>query len=57
MKYFAVCLFCGKRLCKAEDGSVIEVQCPHCKEQVEVIVTNGSVSASKSKGVTEAKQA
>lgn len=30
MKYFAVCPFCGKRLCKAEEGSKVEMQCPSC---------------------------
>ena len=44
MKYYAVCPFCGKKLCKAEEGSVVEVQCPQCKEQVEVVVSKGNVS-------------
>lgn len=47
MKYFAVCPFCGKRLCKAEEGSKVEMQCPACHEQVEVVVTKGMVSAYK----------
>lgn len=55
MKYFAVCPVCGKKLCKAEDGSVLEVQCPHCKEQVDVVVENGIVSVSKSKSTTHTK--
>lgn len=49
MKYFAVCPVCGKRLCKAEEGSVVEMQCPACKEQVEVVVTKNSVQTSKCK--------
>lgn len=58
MKLYAVCPFCGKKLCKAEDGSMVEVQCPHCKEQVDIVVTKGIVSTSKSKSeVAEAKQA
>lgn len=47
MKYFAVCPFCGKKLCKAEEGSKVEMQCPACHEQVEVSVAKGSVIASK----------
>ncbi len=47
MKYYAVCPFCGKRLCKAEEGSKVEMQCPACKEQVEVVVTNGIISTCK----------
>ena len=46
MKYFADCPFCGKRLCKAEEGSVVEVQCPHSNQQVEVVVTQRSVTTS-----------
>ena len=49
MKYFAVCPVCGKRLCKAEEGSIVEMQCPSCKEQVEVVVTANSVQTSKCK--------
>lgn len=49
MKYFAVCPVCGKRLCKAEEGSIVEMQCPACKEQVEVVVTKNSVQTSKCK--------
>ena len=55
MKYFVVCPFCGKRLCKAEEGSVVEVQCPHCKEQVEVVVTQGSVSTSTNRSASDQK--
>ena len=44
-----VCPVCGKRLCKAEEGSVVEMQCPACKEQVEVVVTKNSVQTSKCK--------
>lgn len=26
MKYFAICPVCGKRLCKAEEGSTVDVK-------------------------------
>lgn len=56
MKYFAVCPFCGKKLCKAKEGSVVVVQCPYCKEQVEIVVSLGSVNTSKSKEVSSAER-
>ena len=48
MKYFAICPVCGKRLCKAEEGSTVDIQCPDCKEQVEIIVTRETVSTKRS---------
>ena len=48
MKYFAICPVCGKRLCKAEEGSTVDIQCPDCKEQVEIIVTRETVSTKHS---------
>lgn len=47
MKYFAVCPCCGAKLCKAEEGSTVEMQCGHCKEHVEVIVTEDIVMTKK----------
>lgn len=44
MKYFAICPVCGKKLCKAEEGSTVDIQCPDCKEQVEIVVTKEAVS-------------
>jgi len=55
MKYFAVCPLCGKKLCKAEEGSQVEVQCPVCKQEVEVIVTKGTVITGKCNTTTEKK--
>ena len=45
MKYFAICPVCGKKLCKAEEGSSVDIQCPECKEQVEIVVSKLTVSA------------
>ncbi len=44
MKYFAICPVCGKRLCKAEEGSTIIIQCPECKDQIEIIVSKMTVN-------------
>lgn len=53
MKKYAVCPVCGQKLCKAEAGSVVEMVCPGCKQQVEVIVSQTSVTTKK----CETKQA
>ena len=34
MKKYVVCLECGRKLCKAEPGSVVEMYCPTCKKTV-----------------------
>lgn len=38
MKKYAVCLYCGHKLLKAEPGSVVEMVCPSCKTPLEVVV-------------------
>lgn len=47
MKYFAICPVCGKKLCKAEQGSSVDMQCPECHEQVEIKVTQETVSTTR----------
>ena len=47
MKLFAICPICGKKLCKAEEGSLVELQCPECKAQLEIVVTKEAVSAKR----------
>lgn len=47
MKKFAVCPLCGQKLCKAEEGSIVEMQCPSCKQYVEVTVQSDSVTTKK----------
>ncbi len=32
MKKYVVCGDCGRKLCKAEPGSVVELVCPKCKK-------------------------
>lgn len=44
MKLYATCPKCGKKFCRAKEGSEIEMQCPSCKEQVVVVVTDGAVT-------------
>lgn len=43
MKLFAICPFCGKKLCRAEEGSSVDMQCSECKSQVEIVVTEETV--------------
>lgn len=37
MKY-AMCPNCGKRLCKGESGTKVELECPKCGKLVSVII-------------------
>lgn len=37
MKY-AMCPNCGKRLCKGEPGTKVELECPKCGKSVSVII-------------------
>ena len=37
MKY-AMCPNCGRRLCKGEAGTKIEIQCPKCGENAIVVI-------------------
>ena len=47
MKLYAICPMCGKKLCKAEEGSTVDIQCPECKEHVEIDVTKETVSTKR----------
>jgi len=42
-KLFGTCPICGKKLCRANTGSSVEVVCPTCKKTVSVEVMNGRV--------------
>ena len=37
MKY-AMCPKCGRRLCKGENGTKVEMECPKCGEFASVII-------------------
>ena len=43
MKKYVVCLECGRKLCKAEPGSVVEMYCPTCKKTVYAEVRDDTV--------------
>lgn len=47
MKKFAVCPLCGQKLCKAKEGSIVEMQRPCCKQPVEVTVQSDAVITKK----------
>lgn len=47
MKLFAICPFCGKKLCRAEEGSSVDIQCSECKSQVEIVVTKETISTTR----------
>lgn len=42
MKY-ATCPNCGRRLCKVEIGSKVEIECPKCGEPVVVQVDDAAL--------------
>lgn len=41
MKY-AMCPNCGRRLCKGEPGTKVELECPKCGKPVSVIIDIGN---------------
>lgn len=45
MKY-AMCPNCGKRLCKGEPGTKVELECPKCGKLVSVIIDNDDLHIS-----------
>lgn len=45
MKY-AMCPNCGKRLCKGEPGTKVELECPKCGKFASVIIDNDDLHIS-----------
>lgn len=45
MKY-AMCPNCGKRLCKGESGTKVELECPKCGKFAYVIIENDNLHIS-----------
>lgn len=43
MKKYVVCGDCGRKLCKAEPGSVVELVCPKCKKPVVAMVKEDGI--------------
>lgn len=46
MKY-AMCPKCGRRLCKGENGTKVEIECPKCGEFSFVVIEEDYVCISK----------
>ncbi len=46
MKY-AMCPKCGRRLCKGENGTKVEMECPKCGEFASVIIDEDDIHISK----------
>lgn len=46
MKY-AMCPKCGRRLCKGENGTKVEMECPKCGEFASVIIEEDDVHISR----------
>lgn len=51
MKKYVVCLECGRKLCKAEPGSVVEMYCPTCKKTVYAEVRDDTVVSTQQEQV------
>ena len=43
----AMCPKCGRRLCKGENGTKVEVECPKCGEGASVIIEEDDIHISK----------
>ena len=46
MKY-AMCPKCGRRLCKGENGTQVEMECPKCGAFASVIIDEDDIHISK----------
>lgn len=44
---FVMCPKCGKRLCKGEAGTKVEIECPKCGEFVSVVIDDDGLRISK----------
>ena len=44
---FVMCPKCGKRLCKGDAGTRVEIECPKCGEFASVIIDDESMHISK----------
>ncbi len=45
MKMYASCPICGHKLCKAENGSDVDILCPRCGKLIQVQVVSNEVKA------------
>lgn len=44
---FVMCPKCGKRLCKGEPGTKVELECPKCGEFASVVINDDEMRISK----------
>lgn len=49
MKY-AMCPNCGRRLCKGEPGTKVEIDCPKCGTSAVVIIEDDNLQITSNKG-------
>ncbi len=52
---YAMCPRCGRKLCKGESGTNIEIECPKCGELVSVIIKDDDVHISKRESLNSKK--
>ena len=51
MKY-AMCPNCGRRLCKGEPGTKVEIECPKCGENAVVVIEDNDMHIHKKPPLT-----
>lgn len=44
---YAMCPQCGRKLCKGDAGSKLEIECPKCKHMIYILIENNGVKLSK----------
>ena len=49
MSLIVTCPYCGQKLCRAEEGSKLIMQCPKCKEDLDLTVIEETVRIGKIK--------
>ena len=49
MSLIVYCPYCGQKLCRAEEGSKVALQCPKCKADLDLIVSDEAVKVGKVK--------
>ena len=47
MLYYTVCPSCGYKLCKAGNGSTIEIHCPKCGAKMLIEIKDGKIVIQK----------
>lgn len=52
MKY-AMCPNCGRRLCKGEPGTKVEIECPKCGENAVVVIEDNDMHIHKKPPLTD----